>query len=182
MYRSNITRKLLPARTAFGKLATALRLRGFRLRPSKAFKRTATGLSVGVSAILGGHRRRRRAPSRFRFKSRPASNLPSDQRLLLHRPSLPPPEFADDLSDKPVIPVHVEPALEFDAGTAAGADKTSGSEPRQMGSAEEKLPGTDQLEGIDLRAERFIAAFRAKMREELHRSSDERQETPSPGL
>ncbi|CAA6666446.1 unnamed protein product [Spirodela intermedia] len=51
-----------------------------------------------------------------------------------------------------------------------------------MGSAEEKLPGTNQLEGIDLRAELFIAAFREKMREESQRSSDYRLETLSPGL
>ncbi|CAA7403238.1 unnamed protein product [Spirodela intermedia] len=179
MYRSSITRKLLPARTALGKLATALRLGGFRLRPSKAFKRTASGISVGVSAILGG---RRRPPSRFRLKSRPPLRLPSDQSLLLHRRSLPPPELADDLSDKPVIPVHVEPSLELDTAAGAVADETGVSEPRQMGSAEEKLPGTNQLEGIDLRAELFIAAFREKMREESQRSSDDRLETLSPGL
>ncbi|KAK1283294.1 hypothetical protein QJS10_CPB21g00038 [Acorus calamus] len=181
MPRLSLKKKLQPAKKAWRGLATALR----RLKRSRPIKRTATQLQRALSSLTG---RPYQSPKSHRFKYTYYPSVHSTPKFVIrsrkhrkHRLRSFKPVYVDDLFSKPsASTLHVEVFEEEKVKDGLGCSSSS-----SVTAAAEEVEaegGVVALEGVDLRAEQFIASFREEMRLQRQRSFGEYKEMLARGV
>ncbi|KAK1283289.1 hypothetical protein QJS10_CPA09g02049 [Acorus calamus] len=185
MPRLSLKKKLQPAKRVWRGLATALR----RLKRSRPIKRTATQLQRALSSLTG---RPYQSPKSHRFKYTYYPSVHSTPKFVIrsrkhrkHRLRSFKPVYVDDLFSKPsASTLHVEVFEEEKVKDGLGGCSSSSS---SVTAAAEEVEveaegGVVALEGVDLRAEQFIASFREEMRLQRQRSFGEYKEMLARGV
>ncbi|KAK1260837.1 hypothetical protein QJS04_geneDACA002400 [Acorus gramineus] len=187
MPRLNLKKKLQPAKKAWRGLAAAIR----RLKRSRPIKRTATHLQRALSSLTG---RPYQSPKSHRFKYTYYPSVHSTPKFVIrsrkhrkHRLRSFKPVYVDDLFSKPsASTLHVELFEEEKVKDGLGCSSSSSSSSSSVTAAAaedvEAEGGVVALEGVDLRAEQFIASFREEMRLQRQRSFGEYKEMLARGV